>query len=211
LIIEARLMTERNSHAAEELLEQYSAGSLPDREVARLEEHLLICDACQERLAFIDTWVRSLRRANAHLELAPPTFWERLAAVSRVPRWVPALGAALVLVATVGVSLKWNNRSTLAPVAVAIEATRGEAAAQVPAGRPLLIQPELAGLPQFPEYRLEIVNTVGKRMEQTTLAAVGQRPAVTVPGIGSGDYFVRLYSPAGELLREYMLKVGDSR
>jgi hypothetical protein len=97
-------------------------------------------------------------------------------------------------------------------MAVSLEVTRGETAARVPAGQPLLIQPELEGLPQFSQYRLEIVNTVGKRVEQTMLTpAPGHTPGVTFPGIGSGAYFVRLYSPAGDLLREYMLKVGDSR
>lgn len=200
-------MPERNSHAAEELLEQYSAGSLPETEVARVEEHLLICETCQERLAFIDSWVRSLRRVNAQLDLAPRGFWERLA----WPRWVPALAAALVLVVAVGFALKWNNRGAIAPIAVALEATRGETATQVPAGHSLLLQPGLEGLPQFSKYQLEIVDTLGKRVRQTTLVpGPGDAPGATVPGIGAGVYFIRLYSPARELLREYTLKVGNS-
>jgi len=196
-------MTERNSHAAEELLEQYSAGSLPETEVARVEEHLLICETCRERLVSIDDWVRSLRRASALLDREPQGLRQRL----RWPRWAPALAAALVLVCA-GVALEWNHGSGVTPLAVALEATRGETAVQVPAGRPLLIQPGLAGLPQFSEYRLDIVDTLGKRVRQATFAPE-QRAGAIVPGIASGIYFVRLYNPAGQLLREYALKVGN--
>jgi len=50
-------------HADEESLERYSMGTLAERESAPLEEHLLICQTCRDRLEFLDTYQRSMRAA----------------------------------------------------------------------------------------------------------------------------------------------------
>ena len=41
---------EKTFHATEDQLEQYVLNRLPARAVAEIEEHLLICFPCQERL-----------------------------------------------------------------------------------------------------------------------------------------------------------------
>jgi hypothetical protein len=34
---------------------------------------------------------------------------------------------------------------------------------------------------------------------------------IRIPGLGAGLYFVRVYLPAGELLREYGLQISQTR
>jgi anti-sigma factor RsiW len=55
-------------HIAEDLLDAYAIGGrLDDKEIETLEEHLLVCAVCQERLECID----SLRQALRHLHDDP--------------------------------------------------------------------------------------------------------------------------------------------
>jgi hypothetical protein len=118
---------------------------------------------------------------------------------------VPALAASLVVLFAVGSVVKWNKRAAVAPLAVALEATRGDTVARVPARQSLAIHPNLEGLPQLAAYRLEIVNADGKPVWQTSFK--GDHPASIVSeGVTPGVYFVRVYNPSGDLLREYALE-----
>jgi hypothetical protein len=199
---------EKSVHVAEDQLERYSIGTLHGTAVAQVEEHVLICETCQNKLASIDSWVRSVRRAGAQLRSQRDNQWQ----LSRVPRFVPALAAAIILVFAAGAVLQLSKRGAVTPLAVALEATRGENVARVPARQPLLIQPGLDGLPQLPEYRLEIVDRLGKRVSQNTFTPANGHPSGTsIPGLASGVYFARLYSPSGDLLREYALEVRGPR
>jgi hypothetical protein len=199
LIIETEVMAEYSSHVGEELLEQYSVGCLAESEVPRVEEHILLCEACQDKLEHIDSWVRSVRRAGAQLPQESKSLWQ----FWRLPQFVPALAATAFLVFAAGVGLQITKRGAVAPLAIALEATRGESVASVPAGRPLLLQPGLEGLPRFTQYRLEIVDQSGHSVRQAELHADSGLAGTSVPGIRAGVYFVRVYSPSGELLREY--------
>jgi hypothetical protein len=74
----------------------------------------------------------------------------------------------------------------------------------VPANRELDLRPDLTGLPTVSSLRLEMVNQTGKQVWRGDLS--GQR--ARIPGQSSGMYFVRIYTDAGELLREYGLQIG---
>ena len=52
-------------HIPEELLEQFALGKVPEPHCAPLDEHLLICPACQNSLAEIDEYIRVMRAALA--------------------------------------------------------------------------------------------------------------------------------------------------
>lgn len=44
-------------HISDEWLEQYSVGAIEEPPLARVEEHLLICESCRKRLTeFDDAW-----------------------------------------------------------------------------------------------------------------------------------------------------------
>jgi hypothetical protein len=61
------------THIEEELLERYSLGKLGEDECASLEEHLLVCHSCQDRLAETDEFVRTIRAAVPRLAAKPHT------------------------------------------------------------------------------------------------------------------------------------------
>lgn len=52
-------------HISEELLDDYALGRLSEPDVAPVEEHLLICAFCQERLQLTDEFIAALREAVA--------------------------------------------------------------------------------------------------------------------------------------------------
>jgi len=51
------------NHIAEDVLEGYVMARLSEAEVAPVEEHLLICQRCRERVARLDALVDSIRSA----------------------------------------------------------------------------------------------------------------------------------------------------
>lgn len=48
-------------HIPEDLIEEYALGRLQEPALALLEEHLLICEDCRERLQITDEFVLALR------------------------------------------------------------------------------------------------------------------------------------------------------
>ena len=56
-----------SNHIDEETLERYALGRLGEEEAAPVEEHLLICHSCQDRLAAADEYIRIVRAAAPKL------------------------------------------------------------------------------------------------------------------------------------------------
>jgi hypothetical protein len=55
-------------HIPEDLLDEFVMEMLPEQDYIFWEEHLLICAACQDRLAQADEYVRLIKSAAAELE-----------------------------------------------------------------------------------------------------------------------------------------------
>jgi len=68
-----------DSHPSEDVLEAYAMGKLSDQDSGPLEEHLLICLACQNRLETLDEFVRVAKAATESMSPPPPTRARRLA------------------------------------------------------------------------------------------------------------------------------------
>jgi anti-sigma factor RsiW len=51
-------------HASEDMLDQYVRAKLSEAEAAPVEEHLLVCPRCCERVAWLDEFVESIRSAS---------------------------------------------------------------------------------------------------------------------------------------------------
>jgi anti-sigma factor RsiW len=64
-------MESQDTHMDEETLELYALGRLNEDDAAPLEEHLLICHSCQDRLADIDEYIRTVRAAAPKLDGQP--------------------------------------------------------------------------------------------------------------------------------------------
>jgi len=52
------------SHPTEDMLEQCAMGQLNEPELVPLEEHLLVCPCCCDRVAFLDKFIGSIRAAG---------------------------------------------------------------------------------------------------------------------------------------------------
>ncbi len=179
-----------DGHLAEEEIERYSLASSDESELSQVEEHLLLCAACRKKVETSDRYVSSMRRAAAQIRSEE----------KRAPRWT---GMAFLLAAAIilaGILLIRGNAP--APFAVSLAATRGVGTnAQAPAGVPLALQLDLTGLPAASSYHVEIVDRFGKQMWAGTF------PGHPARALLAGVYFVRIHSPAGELLREYGLEI----
>jgi hypothetical protein len=198
-----------NYHVDDEELERYSMGAMPEAAIAPFEEHLLVCEPCQLRLAQTDAYVGAMRQASARLRTEP---LKRGLPWLRFPRLVPALAGMAVAIVAAGLWIGRPDMGEAHPFAVDLEATRGAAIeARAPAGRWLLLRLDLANLPASSSYRLEMVDRFGSRIYQATVAAQGSKAGFMVPGTQPGIYFVRLYRPPGELLREYGFEVQGRR
>lgn len=192
-------------HATDDQLERYSLGRLAAPELEEFEEHLLVCTWCQDRVAREDAFAQGMRSAAAVVDRQPPkaTPW-------RIPKTVWAIGLAAVLLLVVFVfQRQFGGRPSGQPAVVLLQTTRGAenpAAAGALAGQPIVLALDRTDLPQLSEYRVEIVNAVGRQIFQSKAVAEKNQLRVTLPdGLSRGAYFVRIYSPTRELLREYAL------
>ncbi len=195
-------------HASEEEIEKYSLGDLSEPEAARFEEHLLICQSCQNRVAESDQYVAFVQSASARRRLEdrkPRHQWILF------PRWLPAFATAGVLLFLGVLGLQWlhqrNSGSNLPAIAVTLTAFRGPELTKAPERRTLALQLDFAGLPAEPWYRLDVVDAHGNPVWHGTVNAADSHGFASIPGIPRGTYFVRAYSSSGKLLREYGLEI----
>ncbi len=187
-------------HPSEEVLELYALGRLEEDRLGPVEEHLLVCEDCRQAVEQADEYARVMRAAleAERREEGVRTgagFW------SRKPLWAGslALAAGLAVVALA-------PRVARPPVDVTLDAIRSSVSAAAPANRPLTLHPDRRSLPP-PPYRVEIVDAEGRPVFQGTSEGDGERVTVrTNRKFPAGQYWVRVYSPGGELLREFGLR-----
>ena len=200
MIVEFQFMRDIHRHMDGEELEQYSVGASSPELTADLEDHLLTCEECRNELQNIDEYVFAMRGAASQ---------ERLEARPRrsewsISAWFPAFAAVAC-----GLLLFVAVRSWVAPVqppaVVDLVAMRGaQTPGSAPAGRALVLHPDLTGLAPAASYRIQVVDQTGREVRQGPLQA--SRGSVQFKGLDAGTYFVRVYLPGGELVREYSLE-----
>jgi len=199
---------EFDGHPTDEALEEYSSAVLADPLLSEFEEHLLICELCQDRLAFEDDFRQGMRDASTVLQERRPVSpgW-----AAPKPAWVFAMAALFLILLGIG----WQGLRhaatgrQMSAAIVLLQATRGPGdAATVAADRPAILVLDLIDLQQSPDYNVEIVDAAGRPVFRSSLIAEKNRLQAPLPkGLAAGAYFVRVYSLKGELLREYSLIV----
>jgi hypothetical protein len=204
------MQLDQNTHAVDEVLESYAMGILAEPSLAELEEHLLICAHCRERLVDTDAYVKAMRSAAGGLEQRDESrklFWARASAWITFRRMGWAMAIVALVLGGVALRLLLSPSQSPQPVSILLETSRGSELQRVPTGRPIDMSLDLRGLPAFPHYEMEMVDAAGSPMDQSAVAAQGQVHTRISKRLRPGTYFIRLYSPSRELLREYGLQV----
>ncbi|MEK7751738.1 MAG: hypothetical protein AAB654_07460 [Acidobacteriota bacterium] len=200
-------------HPSEEVLEEYALGRLTGPKLEQFEEHLLVCAQCQDGLEETDRFIVGIKQAAGRLQKESPVGmaprrkrrrFGRFKLLSK-PVWAGALAAAALAVVV------WMPRQPAAgyDAEVNLQAMRGAevVAPAVPAGKPFLLKADVTGLPPASEFRLEVADSGGAVMWRATVFPKDALISTVVARkLGAGRYWVRLYDPAGALVREYGLE-----
>jgi len=196
---------ENDFHGTEDQLELYALGRLPDSDLPRLEEHLLVCTTCREKLNGIEDFALAMREASGKVIVpkAGRVGWGLASFFRR-----PAVSMTLAFVALLAVLAVFSNgRTKFAPSAsLQLTATRGEMPIAVAAREfdvTLSDGPREGG-----PFRIEVLNAMGASVwgGLAESGPVGVQFKLT-QRLSQGDYFVRLYSVSGQVLREYGFRI----
>jgi hypothetical protein len=180
------------THLSEDTLEEYAFGRIEDPQLGEIEEHLLICETCQEALARVDAYIRLMKVAAAQPIVTRPR--RRFAAY--IVAGLIAAGLALTLV----FALPGKSGP---PEVVDLVSMRGAEMARMHAGRAADLRISAIGIADG-VYRVDVVDWVGRVMWTGPAQSAGERMLVAEPkALRAGLYWVRLYSVQGELLREF--------
>jgi anti-sigma factor RsiW len=197
-------------HCTDDALELYALGRLGGMHAEALEEHLLICEPCRERLDETDIFVRAMKGAAARLRLEQKTesFAARVARAFQVPAfpvWA-ASAACLCIIAVSAVRLQ-PPAPAGASIAVSLHAERG-ASQTVAAHHPLVLSLDARGLSLGKSAHIVLVNAGGTTLEQADVAPDNdQVHARFSRPLDPGDYFVRICRPGdADPLREFALR-----
>ena len=204
-------------HPDEDQWERYALGMLPEDQIAEMEEHLLVCPDCQDRLAEADAYIYAVREAVRNLQRKPPSGWRLVRA--RLERWmeVPvvswgvAAAAVLVLLLLVPRLVLPPRGDVSAALTVMLHAARSSGEdlfARAPAGRALWLQWDPRGLPPESCCQVEVVDAEGRLVAERRLNHPAES-GLLLHSLRPGAYWVRLYvrEPDKELVREFGLRV----
>lgn len=178
-----------------------------------IEEHLLVCQTCLDKVEAEEEFVQTMRAAartmeSEQLERAynatepapkPARTWHW-------QRWGLALSGAAALLAVVAI-VQLRPSSTVSETEIALRLARdaGGLTAEAGASQPLRLTPDLSGVPVGAEVAWSIVEQRGGQVAQGSFAPGS---GIHLPqGLKAGAYWVRLQQPSGELLREFSLRV----
>jgi hypothetical protein len=216
-IQELRMADHSKAHPNDEWLEQYAMGRLREPELGSVEEHLLLCENCQNRLDETTEFITVFREA-ARLEepMAPATesVWRRILRLDWMPLPAPALAGAFAVLAAV---LVWQEGARPNPgdpaekqwSTVELATFRGEA--QQPRGVALEgfgldLRLDAGGLETGPATA-QIVTGEGRVVDEVPVTVTGGRAVFRYgDGLAAGRYWVRLRQ-GGEMVREFALTV----
>src|SRR5439155_20640162 len=110
-----------NRHIDEEEVERYSRGTVPEEQLAQVEEHLLVCETCQNRVQKADEYQVAMHNAAEELRKRPPVRIRPIFGMRLAP--IFACAAAFAVLAVTGLEL--SRRSAAPAYLVELEATRG--------------------------------------------------------------------------------------
>ena len=207
----AVMQLRNGEHPTDEALEQYATHSLPEPALAEIEEHLLVCSQCQLQFEEIDAYVSAMRSAAKRLEQEDESkrrYWAWVSRALTFRRFGWAMAVTALVLGVIALRIAIRPDQTGEPFALVLEARRGSGMQHAPAGRRLELSLDTQGLPSFPSYPLEVVDESGQQQYESRVTAEQSAARASLrAGLRRGTYFIRLYSPSRELLREYGLQI----
>jgi hypothetical protein len=193
-------------HIEENVLDRYAMGTLPGESIRKIEEHLLACSFCQNRLVEADEFLTHFRAAAPQVELRPPPFWQEL---QYAPRLIWG-GSAVVAAAFMLMLFSGKPQYTKPqPAIVMMQSLRGpESQAQMSKGSPGTLVFDVPMLPNHADYEIEIVDRERNEILKGTAVVKQDQLAFPIEKLASGGYWVRVYRKqlAKELVAEYGLQ-----
>lgn len=185
------------AHLPEGLLEEYAFNRLGEEKLARVEEHLLVCPACQDKLREVDEYIRLMKRAARNVQRPSPRWGKKL--------WWPA-AAAVASMAAVALTVPWARPPETSRIELV--SFRGAEMARANAGRLLELKIDVAELAAQNRFRVQVVSSQGREEWSGTGEARDAGLIVHLPQtLSRGVHWVRVASLSGELLREYGVRV----
>ena len=196
------------SHPSEEILEEYLFLRLPETLAAPIEEHLLVCQDCQDKAVATAQFISAIKDMGRQpaADLRPRPGWLSGFAANKTSL-VPVLILAVVAI----LAVRKHAQEPVTAVPVTLSSLRGaEALSPAPAGKPLKLHiqsPDLAqDLANGREYRVEVVDDTGDAVWKGAVTKTdGKLMAMMLKPLQKGVYWVRLYGTGSEPLREFGL------
>ena len=187
-------------HESEDRLELYALRRLPDSEVELVENHLLLCEECRERLEEVSAFAFSMRDTLKDTPVIESrTRWFEWL----TPRLAMA-GAFAALLMAAGVYRISGDAHILPVASLQLTALRGSESKTVVRAREL----DLSFTDAPASSRLDIVDAGGSTVWTGTLNSGGKRVEAKISQVLSpGDYFARVYRGAGQSPQEYQFRV----
>lgn len=200
---------DRRAHPEEETLELYAMGRLEEPWLGELEEHLLLCAGCQDRLDKAAEYVSLLREAaeNVAAEAPAEAWWKKWLRLDWMPMQAPALAGALVVLIVAGIWQPWRTAAPAEWRTVELETVRGGAdGAAGMEGFALHLRLDVTGI-DTAGATAQIVAADGGAVVELPVALVDGKAEIRYgAGLKAGQYWVRLRN-SGETAREYSLVV----
>jgi len=194
----------QTTHVSEELLEQYVLGRLPAAQVSAISDHLFECDQCNEQYEHAVNFVTAMREAAPEVRVAEekPAPWWKLNPWS-APVWAASLAALAILFVFIPML-----RQPGAPLMAELTAVRSGDIVRVPAGHSLQLRLDTTGVEAAQQVRTQVVASDGQTIwEGVSQLKDGRWQATVNRRMSAGRYWVRVFNPAGEQIREYPLIV----
>jgi hypothetical protein len=194
-------------HGTDDQLEAYALGRLAASDqpaLERLEEHLMICSTCRNRIDDVEAFTSGMKGAfGPHSALA---ISKQTPLFSWLP-W-PRVSIALALIALAAIiSIFSRSQTQFAAVAnLQLSATRGEIPVTAPARE---LDLTLLNAPTVSQtLGASIVNATGRTVwNGRARQAASNLQVIAQHRFESGDYFLRLYGATGDVVREYGFRI----
>jgi len=198
-------------HVADDVLEKYVMNTLSEQDVGPVEEHLLVCPACQDRVLETEEFIQVTKAALRDSQRRPAVRAARASGHDGILHsWftLPLLSAVVAAVVLGFVLPRHSVIPQTAPNEVRLFAMRGsDSLVHAQAGEPLTVNLEASELSPAVRYRVTVVDSAGKQVWTGMAGQIGRDIRISLdPAPHPGRYWFRVYRD-NDLVREYGLEL----